>query len=981
MPPTGQIVISISSEVDEGLKFRVLTENGAFERVVPRDLAATIHEDMRLLRWKAAGLQKIGDALLSEAGDHLAELMLPPEQKEHWTALFATPPTDLLVQFNEGTEGLLHLPWELFRVADRFVLQESGSHVLREIRSAAPARRPGGPFNILHISMGFDPVLRLDEERCLLLDELPEQMSLTFLLNPMFAELGPVVMRLQPQMIIVSGHGRYRDIEDVHVMEGVDAEVPTASLVRLAGLCGCEFLVLSTCEGARLSSSLALNGKKMYLPSDVVSFTYPANSSTILKSLRVLIRALLVGKNSADAIRDVRGIGSEDEYAFFNIAHYHALDQPFFELPRELIVEGDLRPPPATELAPPCRGHEADLLGLDKVAHTSQVTTVMAPAGCDAKAMIAHWHALNSRSAFGQSMILAPEKIQNALDEIPDNAKWFILDDALMTVDPSELPRPSVRSVVSRLYQSCRGDEVVPVDGMDRAASRRLAQALLGTRAPDIHGHPLETVPGFIRNVAAGFTPERATAMFEAENKMQDRFDRLSESGRLFASFLFTMRGGSVFSGQDGEGHFDMLRMLGFDPDTMKRGLDECLEFRIIFRFNDHLVLAGEYMLLGQKWFSTWSEDSLVAFHTLCSAFFTLYAHGTLDVDMGETLLGWAITGERWQEAGPLCVAVCHWYGEHGRLPELRKTITRVAPHVDGMTNIVLTGHLASIFSLEGRFAEALVFHREAEVLLRQMPDDDDYFRNLSATLMQQVDCYLECDDVEAAQQKWNDARATIDAWTDASPEVRARLIAQHAQIHRELRNLDAAVSEMTAAIALAQGSKCPEMMTAELIQTRCDYLRVQGKLDEAEQDLLSIEPVDTDSVLYPRYLHLKGLLLEARRDPRWIDHILQSYEHDLQSNNIGGVVVSLLTVARIFIDQGEIQKAKARLKQVFPYIERAGLESAMGTFSLLWGEVEIAEGSKDSARDWLLKARAEFEENDDKPQSESVTRLIAALS
>jgi hypothetical protein len=246
---------------------------------------------------------------------------------------------------------------------------------------------------------------------------------------------------------------------------------------------------------------------------------------------------------------------------------------------------------------------------------------------------------------------------------------------------------------------------------------------------------------------------------------------------------------------------------------------------------------------------------------------------------------------------------------------------------------------------------------------------------------MQQVGCYIECDDLDAAQQKWNDAQAMTNAWTDASPEVRARLIAQHAQIHRELHNLDAAVAEMGTSIALAQRSKCPELLIAELIQTRSDFLRVQGKFDEAEQDLLSIEPVDTDSVLYPRYLHLKGLLLEARRDPRWIDHILQSYEHDLQSNNIGGVVISLLTVARIFIDQGEIPKARARLKQVFPYIERSGLESAMGTFSLLWGEVEIAEGSKDSARSWLLKAKTEFEKGDDRTQSESVTRLIAALS
>ena len=980
MPLPGQVVISISSEPNESLLFAVVTDRGSFGRVVSRDLAATLHEDMRLLRWKAAGLQKIGDALLIDVGAHLAEFVLPSEERDQWGQIISDSPTELLIRFNQGTEGLLHLPWELFRVGDRFVLQESGSHVLREIRSAAPPRKAGGPFGILHISMGFDPVLRLDEERCLLLDELPEQISVSFLLNPMFEELGPVLARLKPQMIIISGHGRYRDIEDVHVMEGISGDVPTASLVRFAGLGGCQFLVLSTCEGARLSSSFALEGKSMYLPADVVSFTYPANSSTLLECLRALVRALLAGNNSADAIRDVRGIESDDEYSFFNIAHYHAQNQPFFQMPKEVIASAGSMVP-SVGRSPRCGGHEADLLGLDKVANTNDVTTVIAPVGCEAEAVISHWHSLNSRSAFGQSVIYTPETLQNAIDKIPPRTKWVILDDPSLSLDPSTLPGPSVRTVATYRYEPCLGDEVVPVEGMDLSAARRFAQSILGARAADIQGHPLETVPGVVRGIAGGLTADQATTVFEADNQMQQRFDSLSGSGRLYASFMFTMHGESRFSGEDGADHFDLLRMLGFDSDAMKQGLNECLKARIVFRFNDRLVMAGEYMLVGKKWFSSWREDSRVAFLNLCSAFFTLNASGTLDISMGETLLGWAIAAEQWREAGALCVAVSGWYGQHGRLPELQQTIMRIVPHVDGMPHVVLTGHLASILSLEGRFAEALVLHREDEMRLRHMPHDDDYFRNLTATLMQQVDCCLECDQVETAQQKWMEARTTVDSWPEANPEVRARLIAQHAQIHRELHNLDAAVAEMTAAIGLAQQTHCPPMMIAELFQTRCDYLRLQGKIDAAERDLLAIEPVDADSVLYPRYLHLKGLLLEARSDPSWINHILQSYEHDLQANNIGGVIISLLTIARIFLDQGEVPRAKARLKQVFPYIEHSGLESAMGTFSLLWGEVEIAEGSNGSAKEWLFKARTKLDGADDQAQSERVTRLLAKLN
>jgi hypothetical protein len=339
----------------------------------------------------------------------------------------------------------LHIARQISGLAPNLRYRSCGKALLAD-RLIAFEFKKERPFGILHISMGFDPVLSLDEERCLLLDELPERMSLSFLLNPMFEELGPVLVRLKPQMIVISGHGRYRDIEDVHVMQGFPDEVPTASLVRLAGLCGCQLLVLSTCEGARLSSSLALQGKSMYLPADVVSFTYPANSSTILDSLRVLIRALVAGKSSADAIREVRGIETDDEYAFFNIAHYHAINQPFFQFPQEMNLSSGLQTAPPAVRSPRCSGHEAELLGLDKIANTNHVTTVMAPAGCEAEALITHWHALNSRSAFGISVILTPEQVQHPFDEIPPHTKWVILEDPFLSLDPSELPGPSVRS-------------------------------------------------------------------------------------------------------------------------------------------------------------------------------------------------------------------------------------------------------------------------------------------------------------------------------------------------------------------------------------------------------------------------------------------------------------------------------------------------------------------------------------------------------
>ena len=823
--------------------------------------------------------------------------------------------------------------------------------------------------------MGIDPALRLDEERCLLLDELPTEVTLTFLLNPMHEELAPVLGALKPEVILISGHGRYKDIENVHVMEGHTSDIATTGLIRAAAICGCQLLVLSTCEGARIPPGLILGGDNALLPRDVVSFTYPADSSTILEGLRILARTLLAGNDIADSIRSIRAMDSEDEYAFFNIVHYHASGQPFFRLPGAAAIDPRVERP-----ATRCPGREEDLLALDKIAHTTKATAVIAPAGCEAWQLLLHWQALHSRSPFGHAAILNPAQAANALHELPEQTQWAILDDPELLIDPAGLAGPSVRTMRTFQYRGTDGEDAMPVDAMDLPAAQRLANELLGDGAKTIDGHMLEGVPGFIRNVASGMTPEEATLRFETQNRMLERFAQLGADGRLFASFLLTTNGAARYSDDRAATYFDFLHQLGFDPAVMRRGLELCLESRVVVQLDDHIVLAPEFRLLRNKWFSHWAQDSLRALQILCSVFFMLNAHGTLDIDMGETLLGWAVTSEHWREASSLCVIASGWYGEQGRLPEMESVIKKVAPHAEGMSHVVLTGHIATILSQKGRFAEALAHHAEVEAELRQLPTDDDYFRNMSAILTQQLDCYVELNNIEAAQQKWTDANTVVAAWPDANPEIRTRLVAQHANIHSELGDFVAAAAEMTAAITLAQQHHCPDVLIADLIFSRCDYLRKDGKLNEAERDLRSLEPVDPAGILYPRYLHLKGLLMEDRQDPRWLDHILESYEHDLETNNLGGVIISLLTVARIFIDQGEIDRAKARLKKVFPYIQRAGLESALGTFALLSAEVEMAEGSRDSARDWLAKAEIEFDGNT-QSDTRRITRLRALLA
>src|SRR5689334_20520125 len=72
-----------------------------------RDLSASVREDMRLLRWKAIGLHDPGDSLLIAVGDRLSRLLLEPN------LVMRRPPKVVRIQFNAGTDDLIHLPWEL----------------------------------------------------------------------------------------------------------------------------------------------------------------------------------------------------------------------------------------------------------------------------------------------------------------------------------------------------------------------------------------------------------------------------------------------------------------------------------------------------------------------------------------------------------------------------------------------------------------------------------------------------------------------------------------------------------------------------------------------------------------------------------------------------------------------------------------------------------------------------------------------------
>src|SRR5205814_301253 len=103
-------------------------------------------------------------------------------------------------------------------------------------------------------------------------------------------------------------------------------------------------------------------------------------------------------------------------------------------------------------------------------------------------------------------------------------------------------------------------------------------------------------------------------------------------------------------------------------------------------------------------------------------------------------LLDCAIRLEDWEVAPLLCITLDRWYGEHGRLHEMQEVIEQLLPHATGMERIVLRGHLVTIATNQGDYRTGLTENEQLEAELQAFQDDDDYVRNLQATITQQID-------------------------------------------------------------------------------------------------------------------------------------------------------------------------------------------------------------------------------------------------
>jgi tetratricopeptide (TPR) repeat protein len=924
--------------------FRVRSGRREITTSVDPDLAASFYEDLRLLRWKSAGVHDPGDVLLNHVGERLAALIAPPAT---WEQLrLPDGALHVRVDFTQAAHRLMPFPWELLRVNERFLIGARGSHMVRDVPAAGGTRRRRPIRNVVHMSLGTDSTLRFDEERCTLLETLTTNIPIEFL-DPSPGHIEAVMDVFRPHIVIVSGHGHYDDLRGEHYLSTERGHLWTAQFVGMCAFYGCQLLVLSTCESARLGGPVIDDGT--ILPADVIAFSFPVRTTTAIQSLARLLQELVRGQPVDDAMAAVRAIDTEDEYAFFNAVHLHR------GRARSLRIT-DAAPPPPGPPATRCPGMELALGTLNGFAHCEKPVTLLAPVGGGGDTLIRHWAALAQRSQFQAT-------------------RWrVVLDGApILGVDGSQL----VRLAYAYDFVPVPTENLVYSDGMDRTFAHTLLAAMEKDLARNVAKHPLLGMPGFVNDLISGRTEPEAVERFERENRMAERAGRLSREGMLFASSLFATQAMAATPFEDRVAFAETVKELGMAAPDVVAGIENAVAATVILTRPDGLFLAPEFMLLGDRWFPDWRMDHRAEYQLLSAAFLTLAAHNNIDVEEAPRILDWAIRLEDWTTASVICIAICRWYGEHGRLEDMKASIERLLPHATGMQRIILRGHLASIATNHGDYRTGLTENQQLETDLQDLPRDGDYYLNLQASITQQIDCLRELGRLDEAELRWRDAHNLLPRLTEHRAEAEARLLGQLAHLRREQDAMDAALDAASQSVQLAAANHCPAVLIAELRHTRADLLRQVGRDREAIEELNATAETAMPPALRSRFLHLKALLLEWHGAPQALDHLLESYEQNRLRGDNAGVAISLLAIARIFTEEHEYDRARERIREALPVADAGGLVNVVASLALLWAEIDLAEGKTTSAATWLVTARDKFAESEDEGGVAHVTRLL----
>jgi tetratricopeptide (TPR) repeat protein len=310
----------------------------------------------------------------------------------------------------------------------------------------------------------------------------------------------------------------------------------------------------------------------------------------------------------------------------------------------------------------------------------------------------------------------------------------------------------------------------------------------------------------------------------------------------------------------------------------------------------------------------------------------------------------------------------------------MKATIERLLPRATGMVRVILRGHLATIATNLGDYRNGLILNKELETELHELPRDDDCYRNLQATITQQIDCLRKLGRREEAEQRWQEARDLLPRLSENRAESEARLLGQLAQIRQDKDDTEGALDAAIQATQVAITNDCPDLLIAELRLTKADLLRQLGRKNEAIAEVNACANLPMSPRLQSRFLHLKALLLGNEHRPHALEHLLQSYEEDRRRGDKGGVAISLLAIARIYKNEHEYDRARERLREAIPIADACGLANVVASLALLWAEIDLAEGKTTSAATWLVTARHKFAESEGEGGVEHVTRLIDML-
>ena len=91
-------------------------------------------------------------------------------------------------------------------------------------------------------------------------------------------------------------------------------------------------------------------------------------------------------------------------------------------------------------------------------------------------------------------------------------------------------------------------------------------------------------------------------------------------------------------------------------------------------------------------------------------------------------------------------------------------------------------------------------------------------------------------------------------------------------------------------------------------------------------------------------------------------------------------MAISLLAIARIFTEEHEYDRARARIREALPLADASGLVNVVAGVALLWAEIDLAEGKTSSAASWLATARDKFAQDEDEGGVADATRLLDTL-